>query len=507
VSVNNDAGVCGAEVTLTAPTTADNCGVQSVSNDHPSSSYPVGITTVTWTVTDIHGKTNTATQTVTVTDNEKPTWLTTAGSLNATVYCGQNAALTAAQALAPVAVDNCSGVTSVIKTAGQFVSTGAGGAGTYTNTWMATDAAGNNSATVFTQVITVQGVSIDASASSFAIQNTQTTANLSATVSTLSGTPVAADVVTFTVTNSAGVVVASGTENTSSSGIASLPVTISTFPIGVYKAVAISGSGCASSTAYLTIYDPNGDFITGGGWITSPAGALVGTTTTGKANFGLNAKYKKGNNQVDGNTEFQFQAGNFNFKSSTLDAGTLVISGAKATYRGVGTVNGSGNYGFVVVAVDGDENGGGGTDLFRIKIWDKSQGNTVVYDNNMGADENGLPTTALGGGSIVIHKNNAKKNQMVATSRATLPAAPVFTLRAYPNPTTSQFTVQINSSNSADKVQLRVMDMSGRVVELFNNLSANQSLQLGSRYRPGLYILEMIQGGQKQQLKLMKTPD
>ena len=74
----------------------------------------------------------------------------------------------------------------------------------------------------------------------------------------------------------------------------------------------------------LPVYDPNGSFITGGGWIISPAGALVSKpSATGKANFGFNAKYKKGNNQVDGNTEFQFQQGDFNFKSSSLDAGTL----------------------------------------------------------------------------------------------------------------------------------------------------------------------------------------
>src|SRR5882672_9759910 len=73
VAVNNDAGVCSAEVTLSAPTTGDNCGVQSVVNDHPSTTYPVGTTTVTWTVTDIHGNQNTATQDVVVTDNEQPT--------------------------------------------------------------------------------------------------------------------------------------------------------------------------------------------------------------------------------------------------------------------------------------------------------------------------------------------------------------------------------------------------------------------------------------------------
>jgi len=42
-------------------------------------------------------------------------------------------------------------------------------------------------------------------------------------------------------------------------------------------------------------------------------------------------------------------------------------------------------------------------DRFRIKIWDKASG-TVVYDNMLGAAEGANPTTALGGGSIVIHK-------------------------------------------------------------------------------------------------------
>ena len=43
-------------------------------------------------------------------------------------------------------------------------------------------------------------------------------------------------------------------------------------------------------------------------------------------------------------------------------------------------------------------------DKFRIKIWDKDSDDTVVYDNQMGAAGNAEPTTAIGGGSIVIHK-------------------------------------------------------------------------------------------------------
>jgi hypothetical protein len=40
----------------------------------------------------------------------------------------------------------------------------------------------------------------------------------------------------------------------------------------------------------------------------------------------------------------------------------LVIAGARAQYKGLGTVNGSGNYGFLLTAIDGQVNGGGGVD-------------------------------------------------------------------------------------------------------------------------------------------------
>ena len=58
----------------------------------------------------------------------------------------------------------------------------------------------------------------------------------------------------------------------------------------------------------------------------------------------------------------------------------------------------------MVTATDSDVNGGGDTDGFRIKIWDKDNGDDVVYDNKMGESEDSKTTTALGGGSIVVHK-------------------------------------------------------------------------------------------------------
>lgn len=71
IQVTNDAGQCAAVISIGNAVTGDNCGVLSVGNNAPSV-FPVGITNVTWTVTDIHGNVSTAIQTVTVADTEKP---------------------------------------------------------------------------------------------------------------------------------------------------------------------------------------------------------------------------------------------------------------------------------------------------------------------------------------------------------------------------------------------------------------------------------------------------
>jgi hypothetical protein len=177
---------------------------------------------------------------------------------------------------------------------------------------------------------------------------------------------------------------------------------------GVYTVEIImtdGGTGSATkSFQYVVVYDPSAGFVTGGGWIDSPAGAYTADKTlTGKAHFGFVSRYKKGATTPDGNTQFQFQSGNFSFHSTVYD--WLVISGAKAQYKGSGTVNGTGDYGFLLTATDGQLSGSG-IDTFRLKIWDKAT-DTVVYDNQLGDDDTADASNAIGGGSIVIHK--AKK--------------------------------------------------------------------------------------------------
>ena len=93
VSVNNDPGECGANLALATPATADNCTVASITNDYngtanASGFYPLGTTTVVWTVADTAGFTATCSVDITVTDNEAPTIATAIYSSTPTYVSG-----------------------------------------------------------------------------------------------------------------------------------------------------------------------------------------------------------------------------------------------------------------------------------------------------------------------------------------------------------------------------------------------------------------------------------
>jgi len=178
---------------------------------------------------------------------------------------------------------------------------------------------------------------------------------------------------------------------------------------GVYTVkLTVTDNDRASDTEtfkFVVVYDPGSGFVTGGGWIDSPANAcpVFCNNATGKAKFGFVSKYKRGTTTPTGQTQFQFKAGDLNFHSTSYD--WLVVAGPKAMYKGDGTVNGVAGFTFQLNAVDGQIAGGGGADKFRIKI--KDSGETVIYDNEvMENDPNADPTTLLDGGSIKIHQGN-----------------------------------------------------------------------------------------------------
>jgi hypothetical protein len=202
------------------------------------------------------------------------------------------------------------------------------------------------------------------------------------------------------ISEAAGLGSASGQRTFAEPGVYTITVTVSD------GLLAGSRSSAIDAPAYLVVYDPSGGFVTGGGWIDSPNGACRWTgcssigATIGKGTFGFVSRYRKGTSEPTGSTEFQFTAGGLSFSSTSYQ--WLVVAGSRAQFKGQGTINGAGSYGFLLTAIDGAIAGSVGADKFRIKLWEKTSG-IVVYDNQIGQSDDSPAATALAGGSIVIH--------------------------------------------------------------------------------------------------------
>jgi gliding motility-associated-like protein len=145
ITVNNDPAECSAIITdIGWPATDDNCQVESIIND-ALASYPVGTTTVTWTVTDESGNQTSCEQLITVIDNEAPT-ITCPPNFTFTADLGQNYASELSIGY-PVTDDNCQ-VESIENDAPAVYPIGE-----TTVTWTVTDASGNTA--YCEQIITV----------------------------------------------------------------------------------------------------------------------------------------------------------------------------------------------------------------------------------------------------------------------------------------------------------------------------------------------------------------
>jgi hypothetical protein len=99
---------------------------------------------------------------------------------------------------------------------------------------------------------------------------------------------------------------------------------------------------------------------------------------SGKASFGLFAKYRDDAANKWGPTEFDLTLGNVNFAGTGYQS--LTRDGAKVMLQGTGRLNGSGDYAFSAAAIDGSLPGGGGADKLRVRVWERASGK-MVYDN------------------------------------------------------------------------------------------------------------------------------
>jgi len=168
---------------------------------------------------------------------------------------------------------------------------------------------------------------------------------------------------------------------------------------GVYNVCLTVNDGLLDSAQACTltvVYNPSAGFVTGGGWIDSPAGAYKAEESlTGKATFGFVSKYQKGASIPNGNTAFEFDLAGLAFSSTSYEWLVVNQGGTNAQFKGSGLVNGvadpNGNaYKFMLWAGDGSP------DTFHIRIWwEDATGEHAVYDNGT--------AQAIGTGNIVVH--------------------------------------------------------------------------------------------------------
>ncbi|HEY1215551.1 MAG TPA: MBG domain-containing protein, partial [Bryobacteraceae bacterium] len=168
---------------------------------------------------------------------------------------------------------------------------------------------------------TAPGVTITSPSSGY-VNPITSPVNFSATLSGVNATlnPCACAEWTFTNTGTNASTIGTGTisgttitgSNTfTSAGVFGITLTFTDGSGDVVIANTVSAPNApANLPAMVVIYDSSAGFVTGGGWINSPAGAYTANPSlTGKATFGFVSKYQKGATIPTGDTQFTFQVG------------------------------------------------------------------------------------------------------------------------------------------------------------------------------------------------------
>jgi hypothetical protein len=246
ISVNVDAGACGAVVNYTAPTFDDDCDGASLTGILTAgiasgSAFPLGITTIEYTYTDGSAQSISESFTITVVDNEAPTI-----DPMADVVVNANDLNCSASGVSlgtPVTADNCN-VASVSNNAPANFPTGS-----TIVTWTVTDDAGNSATTM---------------------QNVTVTTDLAGSVIE---TPAGCN---GDATGSADLTVTGGTAGYTylwDDASASTTEDISGLSAGSYNVIITDANGCTAA-ASVTVTEPSALVITVDG-STNPTGCGV----------------------------------------------------------------------------------------------------------------------------------------------------------------------------------------------------------------------------------------
>jgi len=273
----------------------------------------------------------------------------------------------------------------------------------------------------------------------------------------------------------------------------------------------------------MEVYQPNGDFITGGGYLvlTNSNGLKAGDPGT-KNNFGFNIKYNKGCTNLQGtiNTIVRRMEGGvlhvYQVKGNSMTSLSVNPNSAPPT----AVFNGKANITDITnplspVTVDGnatlqvsmtDAGDPGSSDQIGITVFNKSGG--VWFTSNW----NGTSTVqqTLGGGNLVVHSSTTVTavqpvNGIIQTTGAqplSLPTTDMFEVKVSDNPTETYFTLHVKS-NTDRAIDIRVFNMRGKQVEQVSG-AVGEPIRVGQTLAAGVYVLQVSQGNHLSIIKVIK---
>ena len=88
-------------------------------------------------------------------------------------------------------------------------------------------------------------------------------------------------------------------------------------------------------------------------------------------------------------------------------------------------------------------------------------------------------------------------------TKIAVPVADEFKVHVYPNPSVHEFTLMVNSK-SKEPVTIRIMDVNGVVKSVNAMVAKSNNIKVGKNLVAGIYTAEVVQGKNRQLIKLIK---
>ncbi|MBD0375824.1 MAG: T9SS type A sorting domain-containing protein, partial [Flavisolibacter sp.] len=145
----------------------------------------------------------------------------------------------------------------------------------------------------------------------------------------------------------------------------------------------------------------------------------------------------------------------------------------------------------------------GNPDKVAITVYRNKGG--LWYSNNWSTATNKTVQASICLGSLTVTGTTSATTSSSITNKMAIPEVELseqFNVMVQSNPARSEFILHVKGSN--EKVDIKVMDVQGRIIEVKNQLRVENAIRLGSTYAPGAYFAEVIQGNNRKIVKLMK---